>query len=256
MNTDEMLKNLKILYAEDDEEAREELTDVLKRRVGRVYVCENGARGLELYNDCKPDIIIADYYMPEMDGIEMIKRIHKQGDNIAAVIISAVDEVNTILRAIDAGICKYILKPVNVQDLLGVLEELAEELYGSRKHKSAALPENRKKVEDEIKREFSAMLKSSTGKGPRNVSVFMNGDGIEVMASDVLTVFEKNILDSNRNVGIIKHIRELFFSVKEKELCDMIQRISGCKVTLSDVIISPEKDKNRLIFTVSRGRDC
>ncbi len=87
------------------------------------------------------------------------------------------------------------------------------------------------------------------------MSVFMNGDGIEVMASDVLTVFEKNILDSNRNVGIIKHIRELFFSVKEKELCDMIQRISGCKVTLSDVIISPEKDKNRLIFTVSGGRD-
>ena len=253
MSTDEMLKNLKILYAEDDEEAREELTDVLKRRVGRVYVCENGVRGLELYNDYKPDIIIADYYMPEMDGIEMIKRIHKQGDNIAAVIISAVDEVNTILRAIDAGICKYILKPVNVQELLEVLRELAEELYGSRNHKSAALPENRKKVEDEIKREFSAMLKSNTGKGPRNVSVFVNGDGIEVVASEVLTVLEKNILDNNRNVGIIKHIRELFFSVKEKEICDMILKISGCRVVLADVIISPEKDKNRLIFNIIRG---
>ncbi len=253
MSTDEMLKNLKILYAEDDEEAREELTDVLKRRVGRVYVCENGARGLELYNDYKPDIIIADYYMPEMDGIEMINRIHEQDDNIAAVIISAVRETDTIIRAIDAGIYKYILKPVNVQELLGVLRELAEELYGSRKHKSAALPENRKKIEDEIKREFSAMLKANTGKGPRNVSVFMNGERIEVVASDVLTVLEKNILDSNRNVGIIKHIRELFFSVKEKEICDMIMRISGCRVTLSDVIISPEKDKNKMTFTIGRG---
>ncbi len=254
MSTEEMLKNLKILYAEDDEEAREELTDVLKRRVGRVYVCENGMRGLELYNDYKPDIIIADYYMPKMDGIEMINRIHEQGDNVAAIIISAVDEVNTILKAIDAGIYKYILKPVNVQELIEVLGELAEELHESRKHESAVLPENRKKIEDEIKREFSAMLKASTGKGPRNVSVFMNRDGIEVVASDVLTIFEKTLLDNNRNIGTIKHARKLFFSVKEKEMCDMLLRISGRKVTLSDVIISPEKDKNKLIFTISQGK--
>ena len=39
MNADEMLRNLKILYVEDDDEAREELIDVLKRRVGRVFAC-------------------------------------------------------------------------------------------------------------------------------------------------------------------------------------------------------------------------
>ena len=46
INADEMLRNLKILYVEDDDEAREELIDVLKRRVGRVFACENGVRGL------------------------------------------------------------------------------------------------------------------------------------------------------------------------------------------------------------------
>ena len=183
MNADEMLRNLKILYVEDDDEAREELIDVLKRRVGRVFACENGVRGLELYNDFKPDIIIADYYMPEMNGIEMIKQIHRQGEETAAIVISAVSEVDAILSAIDAGIHKYILKPVNVQELLEVLGELASELYEKRKRKSAALPENKKKVEDEIKREFSAMLKAMTGKGPKNVSVFMNGDSIEMVAS-------------------------------------------------------------------------
>ena len=110
MNTDEILKNMKVLYVEDDEEAREELTDVLKRRVGKVIVGENGKRGLELYNDFLPDIIIADFYMPEMDGIEMIRRIRRQGADPAAIVISAVSEVNIILSAIDVGIDKYILK--------------------------------------------------------------------------------------------------------------------------------------------------
>lgn len=190
----EMLKNLKILYVEDDEEAREELTDVLKRRVGRVYTCENGRRGLEIYNEVSPDIIIADYYMPEMNGIEMIRSIHSQGKETAAIIISAVSEVDTILSAIDAGIHKYILKPVNVQELLDVLGQLAAELFERQKRSCAGLPENRKQVEDEIKREFSAMLKASTGKGPRNVSVFMNSDTVEITASEVLTIFEKIFL--------------------------------------------------------------
>ena len=185
MNTDEILKNMKVLYVEDDEEAREELTDVLKRRVGKVIVGENGKRGLELYNDFLPDIIIADFYMPEMDGIEMIRRIRRQGADPAAIVISAVSEVNIILSAIDVGIDKYILKPVNVQELLDAMGEQAKVIYGSKKKSTAALPENRKKIEDEIKREFAAMLKNMTGKGPRNVSVFMSNGAIEIVASEV-----------------------------------------------------------------------
>ena len=142
MNTDEILKNMKVLYVEDDEEAREELTDVLKRRVGKVIVGENGKRGLELYNDFLPDIIIADFYMPEMDGIEMIRRIRRQGADPAAIVISAVSEVNIILSAIDVGIDKYILKPVNVQELLDDMGEQAKVIYGRKKKSTAALPES------------------------------------------------------------------------------------------------------------------
>ncbi len=90
------------------------------------------------------------------------------------------------------------------------------------------------------------MLKAMTGKGPKNVSVFMNGDSIEMVASEILTTFEKNLLDNNRNIAIIKHVRELFFSVKEKELCQMILKVAGCGVTLSKVIISVEKDEEQI----------
>ena len=253
IGTDEILKKMKVLYVEDDEEAREELTDVLRRRVGKVIVAENGRSGLEAYDEYLPDIIIADFYMPEMDGIEMLARIRENGGDPAAIVVSAVNDVDIILSAIDVGIDKYILKPVNVRELLDAMEEQARMIYDRKKMSSAALPENRKKVEDEIKREFAAMLKTMTGKGPRNVSVFMNGDTIELGANEVLTVFEKNLLDNFQNIAIIKYVRELFFSIKAKDICDMIMRISGREVKLTDIRINVENDRNNLIFTIVRS---
>ena len=253
MDTDEILKNMKVLYVEDDEAAREELADVLKRRVGKVLVGENGQRGLELYEDFRPDIIIADFYMPELDGIEMLKQLREQGSEARAVVVSAVSDVNIVLSAIDVGIDKYVLKPVNVQELLKVMEDQARAIYEKKRKSDAVLSENKKKIEDEIKREFSSLLKTMTGKGPRNVSVFMNSDTIELVAAEVLTVFEKNLLDNFQNIAIIRYIRELFFSVKADTLCDMILRISGRKVMLSEIRINVENDKNKLIFTIDRN---
>ena len=133
MDTDEILKNMKVLYVEDDEAAREELADVLKRRVGKVLVGENGQRGLELYEDFRPDIIIADFYMPELDGIEMLKQLREQGSEARAVVVSAVSDVNIVLSAIDVGIDKYVLKPVNVQELLKVMEDQARAIYEKKR---------------------------------------------------------------------------------------------------------------------------
>ncbi len=254
MNADEILKNMKVLYVEDDAAAREELADVLRRRVGKLLVGEDGRRGLQLYEDFRPDIIIADFYMPEIDGIEMLKQLRQKGSEARAIVVSAVSDVNIVLSAIDAGIDKYVLKPVNVQELLDVMGEQARAICEKKRKSDAALPENRKKIEEEIKREFSSLLKTMTGKGPKNVSVFMSSDTVELVATEVLTVFEKNLLDNFRNIAIIRYIRELFFSVKADTLCDMILRISGRKVMLSDIRINVENDKNKLIFTIDRNQ--
>lgn len=246
----EMLKNMKVLYVEDDPQAREELLEVLKRRVGKVFAGENGKQGLELYLDHEPDIVIADLYMPEMDGLEMIRQIRAAGHAPEVIVTSAVEDANTIIGAIDAGVTKYILKPVDLSELLDVLRQQAAAIHERRNKQAAALPKNRKKVEDEMKKEFSAFLKSTTGKGPREVSVFMNDERIELVTSEILTIFEKNLLDNYQNIAIICHIREMFFSVKGDEICQLLTRISGRRVMLKEVVINIEKDKNKLIFTI------
>lgn len=251
MKTAELMKTMKLLYVEDEKETREELVDVLKRRAGKVYSAENGVKGLSLAEDYNPDIVIADLYMPEMNGLEMIRRIREQGMNPAVIILSAINDVSAILDAIDVGIDKYILKPVNLQELLDVLAMQAELIASRRKHHNTTLPENRKQVEDEIKREFAAFFKTSTGKGPKDVNVFLGEGKLQVVASDVMTVLEKSLMENGKNAGVIKYVREVFFSSKEKELCQLVSRITGLEMTLKEVSISVEKNKNKLVFEES-----
>lgn len=248
----ENLKNVKVLYVEDDAEAREELADVLKRRCGRVLTCENGRRGIALYEDFHPDIILADLYMPEMDGIEMIRQIWQRGGDPAVLVLSAVSDVDTILNAVDAGISKYILKPVNLKELLDSLEVLAQSILSRRPAARELLPERKKQAESEIKKEFAAFLKNATGKGPRDVSVFIRDDQIEILASEVLTVYEKNLLDNYQNIIIIKHIRELFYSAKESDICQLVGSILKQNVRLKEVSVNAEKDRNKLILTIEQ----
>lgn len=248
----ENLKNVKVLYVEDDAEAREELADVLKRRCGRVLACENGRRGIALYEDFHPDIILADLYMPEMDGIEMIRQIRQRGGDPAVLVLSAVSDVDTILNAVDAGISKYILKPVNLKELLDSLEVLAQSILSRRPAARELLPERKKQAESEIKKEFAAFLKNATGKGPRDVSVFIRDDQIEILASEVLTVYEKNLLDNYQNIIIIKHIRELFYSAKESDICQLVGSILKQNVRLKEVSVNAEKDRNKLILTIEQ----
>lgn len=253
MDSVELLKNMSILYVEDDEQAREELHDVLKRRAGKVIVCENGKEGLELYKDVLPDIILADLYMPEMDGIEMLRQIRQLPGKPAVIIISAVNDVDTIINAVDAGIDKYILKPVNLEDLLNALHSLADIIQEGRQNQPVSLGDNKKQLEAEIKKSFAAFLKITTGKGPRDVSVFIHDDQVEIVASEVLTTYERNLLASFQNIAIIKHDRQLFFSIKESELCHMIADILKQSVILKEVQINVEKDKNKIIFLMDQN---
>lgn len=251
MDTVELLKSMKILYVEDDAQAREELQDVLKRRAGKLMTAENGLLGLELYPDFLPDIILADLYMPKMDGIEMIRRIRQlDKGNPSVIVISAVNDVDTVLSAVDAGIDKYLLKPVNLSELLQALAELASTIHSKHRATSAVLPENKKQLEAEIKKQFAAFIKTTTGKGPRDIDVFIHDEQVEIMAAEIFTIFEKNILDNYQNIVIIKHIRELFYSVKEEEICQLIQSVIGRQVQLKEVLINVEKDRNKLIFTM------
>lgn len=107
----DVLKNLKVLYVEDDDNTRAGLERFLKRRFGKVYTAENGEKGIESFNEHHPDIAIIDILLPGISGLEMIKKIREIDSKCRFFITSTVSDVSTILKAVDLDISNYITNP-------------------------------------------------------------------------------------------------------------------------------------------------
>lgn len=82
---------------------------------------KNGLDALHLFKDNKVDIIISDVKMPQMDGIELLKKIHTEHPQIPFIFISGYDEFVFAQKAINNGAFAYLLKPIDVDELLDIL---------------------------------------------------------------------------------------------------------------------------------------
>ncbi len=246
----DILKEIKILYVEDDRTTAEELGHFLKRRAGRVYVAHDGQEGLDLYEEHSPDIIIADLFLPKMGGIEMVKRIREMGYETPVIITSAVNDSNVILSAVDTGILKYILKPIKTTELLDELNILAEKIAEPAARSAQAHFVNKKELEKQIKKEFSFTLKNLTGKGPKDVIVFISQGSLEICCTEVMTPYEKTLLDNFQNIAIIEQNRRLFYQIIEPRISGMIDEILHRDVHLMEVEINLKQDRNKLIFRI------
>lgn len=122
------LKTLTVLYVEDDPVARQTLGQFLQRRVGTLLVAEHGALGLELFRTRLPDIVITDILMPVMDGLTMAAEMRRVRRNLPIIVTTAFEQTDFLLRSIDLGVDKYVVKPVNTMQLHGRLLECAKQL--------------------------------------------------------------------------------------------------------------------------------
>ena len=126
------LKELAILYVEDEMDVMEEIIDMLQIKVGKLYTAINGQEGLDIYNQEDIDIIISDIQMPVMDGMTMIKNIREVNESIPIVITTAFNEIEFLNQAIDLHVDKYITKPIDMMQLLSVLDRASEVVFQKR----------------------------------------------------------------------------------------------------------------------------
>lgn len=129
---DEVLKQVSVLYVEDDDVIRPRVERGLSRRVGELYTALNGEEGLELYKEKSPDIVLTDIKMPKMNGIEMSKEIKKIKGDTPIIIMSAHSEADYLLESIEMGIDGYLLKPVDKDKLFSKLIYAAKEILYER----------------------------------------------------------------------------------------------------------------------------
>jgi len=115
---------MRILYVEDNEDAREQTIKLLKNYFCDITVAKNGKDGLEKFKESFYHIVFSDIEMPVMDGIEMIEHIREIDKEIPIVIFSAYEKKEYFLKTIKVGIDGYILKPYNFKEVLETIKKL------------------------------------------------------------------------------------------------------------------------------------
>lgn len=122
------LKNLKILYIDDEDLIRENAVEYLNFYCDNVYQADNGINGFETYEKFQPDIIISDIKMPKLNGIDMVKKIRQKDKKTKIILATAFLETSYLLEAIELGLVKYLIKPITANKLLPVIKFCIENI--------------------------------------------------------------------------------------------------------------------------------
>ncbi len=117
----ELLKSITILYVEDEDMIREELSYFFKLYIGSLYTAKNGEEALEIFKEINVDILITDIQMPKMNGLDLIKALDKP--DIPIIVTTAFSDVDFLLRAIELNVSKFVIKPIDLEKLLFYMQE-------------------------------------------------------------------------------------------------------------------------------------
>ncbi len=125
---------ISILLVEDEADTREILSRMLTIKLPgiRLLCAENGKSGLELYQEHRPDLVITDINMPLMDGLSMAGAIREQHPETHIIVLTAYDDTNYLLHAIEAGISHYVLKPINQRKLFASIDRCIDSIRMKR----------------------------------------------------------------------------------------------------------------------------
>lgn len=253
LNPEVLLNTLRLLYVEDDHDAMQELSRFLRKRVSAITAAPNGTEALALARDQRFDVILTDLKMPEMDGLSFIKQLRNLGIQTPVIITSACSDSETILKAVDLGIVKYCVKPIDVDELLRVLARIAAELLngtnGSILLNNRLLDrQQRLDAEKLIKSGYAHLLKNLTGKGPKEVHVTLGAEGIEITATEVLTILEASLVETAENASLVAYLRKILYTSRQKAFEAIVLECLRVPAILDDVHITPEENMDRLMF--------
>lgn len=138
----EKIKNATILYIEDDDVTRDNISSYLTRQCKILYTAVDGKDGLEKFQKYSPDIIITDIEMPNMNGLEMAKKIRKLSKTTQIIITTAYTSQEYLMSAVNLHLIQYIVKPISLPKLTSALKDcdnFLDETEDTRKYFSSTM---------------------------------------------------------------------------------------------------------------------
>ena len=120
---------MKFMVVDDSEVIRTKISNVLDAEEFEIVgTAKNGVEAVKQFQELKPEIMTLDITMPMMDGIETIKRIISIDDEVRILVVSALSDKATLIKAMQLGAYGFLCKPFSDNDLAEAIEELIEDL--------------------------------------------------------------------------------------------------------------------------------
>ena len=149
----EQTKKLIAMVVEDEGVANELLSSTFKNFFSEVSSAFNGKEALEMFERLQPDIIFVDIVMPEMDGIELSRKLREMNPNQIIIVISASNDIQKISESIEIGVNSFIQKPIDTKKIIELLSNVTALISKKKKIEtktfSISLPLNLYELVDE-----------------------------------------------------------------------------------------------------------
>lgn len=116
---------MNILFAEDDEKLGRMVSHLIQKEYGRVDWVKDGQSAYDYASFTNYDVIILDWMLPEMSGIEVCKRLRENGYNGGILFLTAKDSVEDVVEGLDSGADDYLIKPFKFKELVARLRALS-----------------------------------------------------------------------------------------------------------------------------------
>ncbi|OGU69946.1 MAG: two-component system response regulator [Ignavibacteria bacterium RBG_16_36_9] len=120
------MKDYNILVIDDEAAQRDVLTGYLKKKVYKIFSAASGKEGIEITKTHPVDIILSDFKMPDLSGLDVLEQVKKINPEISFVIVTAYGTVENAVKAMRLGAFDYISKPVDLDELDLMIERIIE----------------------------------------------------------------------------------------------------------------------------------
>ncbi|MDY0122792.1 response regulator [Sulfurimonas sp.] len=141
------LKSLTLLCVEDNKTTQLLYQSIFEDLLSNVILADNGEDGYEKFQNQKIDLIIVDYDMPILNGIDMIKKIRDVDKEIPIILVSAIQDIDVIVQALQLNVNNFLKKPIIVSEVMQAIENVSKLIFAGN-----YLKEQREKKIRELER--------------------------------------------------------------------------------------------------------
>ena len=129
----------RILIIDDDSGVSETVSELLRKSSFDPLVASSGKQGIQVAAQAKPDLILLDVNMPEMDGYAVCKQLRQQPSTreIPIIMLTAEGGIENSVKGLDIGADDYIIKPFNMKDLMARIHARLRKIDSDKKHEGA-----------------------------------------------------------------------------------------------------------------------